>query len=245
MLQAVHVIHEEKIVHSDLKPANFVLVKGQLKLIDFGIANAIANDTTNIQRDHQIGTVNYMSPEAIELPDGMRRLKVGRQSDVWSLGCILYQMVYGHPPFQHLSVYQKMKAIPDGSYAIDFPEYATPTIPASRSGSPSPPKKLDHLSVKVPANVINTIKSCLIRAPKERATIPELLEENWLTLREPEPTAAPVLKEDETIINPYFMQQLLTYGLKLGREGQSLDADELEKEAIRLVAELKSVNAPP
>ena len=54
MLQAVHVLHEEKIVHSDLKPANFVLVKGQLKLIDFGIANAIANDTTNIQRDHQV-----------------------------------------------------------------------------------------------------------------------------------------------------------------------------------------------
>lgn len=54
MLQAVQVIHDEKIVHSDLKPANFVLVKGQLKLIDFGIANAIANDTTNIQRDHTV-----------------------------------------------------------------------------------------------------------------------------------------------------------------------------------------------
>ena len=54
MLEAVHVIHEEKIVHSDLKPANFVLVKGQLKLIDFGIANAIANDTTNIHREHQV-----------------------------------------------------------------------------------------------------------------------------------------------------------------------------------------------
>jgi len=54
MLQAVHVIHEEKIVHSDLKPANFVLVRGQLKLIDFGIANAIANDTTNIQRDNHV-----------------------------------------------------------------------------------------------------------------------------------------------------------------------------------------------
>jgi serine/threonine protein kinase len=61
MLQAVHVIHEEKIVHSDLKPANFVLVRGQLKLIDFGIANAIANDTTNIQRDHQVrsSSVSY------------------------------------------------------------------------------------------------------------------------------------------------------------------------------------------
>jgi serine/threonine protein kinase len=59
MLQAVHVIHEEKIVHSDLKPANFVLVRGQLKLIDFGIANAIANDTTNIQRDHQVRATNF------------------------------------------------------------------------------------------------------------------------------------------------------------------------------------------
>jgi len=57
MLEAVGVIHDEKIVHSDLKPANFVLVKGRLKLIDFGIANAIANDTTNIQRDNQVGAM--------------------------------------------------------------------------------------------------------------------------------------------------------------------------------------------
>ena len=67
MLQAVHVIHEEKIVHSDLKPANFVLVKGQLKLIDFGIANAIANDTTNIQRDHQACVFVSLSLEHSEL----------------------------------------------------------------------------------------------------------------------------------------------------------------------------------
>ena len=54
ILEAVQVIHDEKIVHSDLKPANFVLVRGQLKLIDFGIAKAIANDTTNIRRTHQV-----------------------------------------------------------------------------------------------------------------------------------------------------------------------------------------------
>jgi len=65
MLQAVHVIHEEKIVHSDLKPANFVLVKGQLKLIDFGIANAIANDTTNIQRDHQVRLFSLVFPHLL------------------------------------------------------------------------------------------------------------------------------------------------------------------------------------
>lgn len=66
MLEAVHAIHQQKIVHSDLKPANFILVQGALKLIDFGIAKAIPNDTTNIQRDIQVGTLNYMSPEAIK-----------------------------------------------------------------------------------------------------------------------------------------------------------------------------------
>lgn len=86
MLEAVHTIHEERVVHGDLKPANFVCIQGRLKLIDFGIAKAISNDTTNIVRDNQvrsyfvslsissplltrrvlqIGTLNYISPEAL------------------------------------------------------------------------------------------------------------------------------------------------------------------------------------
>ncbi|KAF8817037.1 kinase-like protein [Phlegmacium glaucopus] len=248
MLQAVHVIHEEKIVHSDLKPANFVLVRGQLKLIDFGIANAIANDTTNIQRDHQIGTVNYMSPEAIELPDGMRRLKVGRPSDVWSLGCILYQMIYGHPPFQHLTVYQKMKAIPDLAYVIDFAEYATPIVPSPRSstsGAPvEPPKKLEHLKQKVRSDVITSMQSCLCRNPKERATIPELLNHDWLAMQDPPPPPVKdLLEPDESVINPFYMRQLLEYGIKLGiSQGGDMDPESLLREAERLVAELKGIS---
>ena len=54
MLEAVHTIHEERVVHGDLKPANFVCIQGRLKLIDFGIAKAISNDTTNIVRDNQV-----------------------------------------------------------------------------------------------------------------------------------------------------------------------------------------------
>ena len=66
MLIAVHSIHEARIIHGDLKPANFLFVRGRLKLIDFGIAKAIqSEDTTNIYRESQIGTLNYMSPEAI------------------------------------------------------------------------------------------------------------------------------------------------------------------------------------
>ncbi|KXN88242.1 Serine/threonine-protein kinase mph1 [Leucoagaricus sp. SymC.cos] len=245
MLQAVHVIHEEKIVHSDLKPANFVLVRGQLKLIDFGIANAIANDTTNIQRDHQVGTINYMSPEAIELLDGMRRLKVGRPSDVWSLGVILYQMIYGQPPFQHLPFLQKMRAIPDHNHVIEFPEYSIPTLPASKSANGdqiSPPTKLEHLKRRVRDDVIDSMKKCLTRNSRERATIPQLLEHSWLSMKESELNAKPRLASDETIINPYYMRQLLSYGIKLGAtQGESMDPDALLREAERLVAELKAL----
>lgn len=53
-LQAVKGIHDLKIVHSDLKPANFLLVQGQLKLIDFGIAKSIQGDTTSINRESQV-----------------------------------------------------------------------------------------------------------------------------------------------------------------------------------------------
>jgi serine/threonine-protein kinase TTK/MPS1 len=194
-----------------------------------------------------------MSPEAIELPDGMRRLKVGRPSDVWSLGCILYQMVYGHPPFQHLSVFQKMKAIPDLTHIIDFPQYSTPSIPTRGSGSTTPPKKLDHLKRRVRGDVIMSMKSCLCRSPKERAAIPELLDQDWLAMKEcewmrsdelnfvvddrlctAEPLAGkPALAQDETIINPYYMRQLLSYGIKLGQQTQNanMDPNELLKEA--------------
>jgi serine/threonine protein kinase len=65
MLEAVDTIHEERIVHTDLKPANFLFVNGILKLIDFGIAKAISDDTTNIHRENQVGTLRFRSGHRI------------------------------------------------------------------------------------------------------------------------------------------------------------------------------------
>lgn len=53
------------VIHSDLKPANFLLVRGRLKLIDFGIASNMNADMTSVVKNCPIGTLNYISPEAV------------------------------------------------------------------------------------------------------------------------------------------------------------------------------------
>lgn len=53
------------VIHSDLKPSNFIINGGLLKLIDFGIAKSVQPDKTSVLTETQVGTLNYMSPESI------------------------------------------------------------------------------------------------------------------------------------------------------------------------------------
>jgi serine/threonine-protein kinase len=88
--------HRHGIVHRDIKPANVMITDaGAVKVMDFGIARALADDQATItQTANVIGTAQYLSPEQA------RGETVDARSDVYSTGCLLYELVAGSPPFQ-------------------------------------------------------------------------------------------------------------------------------------------------
>ncbi|XP_078697932.1 dual specificity protein kinase TTK-like isoform X1 [Branchiostoma floridae x Branchiostoma belcheri] len=225
MLEAVDTIHRQGIVHSDLKPANFLFVDGDLKLIDFGIANAIQSDKTSVIKDQQVGTLNYMSPETIreynpaQYRDGNSKklFKINCRSDVWSLGCILYYMVYGKTPFQHIpNHFAKLQAIVDTNYQIQFPPIKNKLL-------------------------LDVLKKCLIRDPYHRPSTADLLAHPYLNserssgAKEQPCPAAPALPMTADQI-----QQLLT---QLS-QAQSMSPNSISTVSKGLAAQLQSGQAP-
>lgn len=126
---AMQYVHSEQIIHRDLKPSNIILLnttEADLKVVDFGLARLLPTDGrqfTLTQTGALLGTVCYMSPEQCK---GQR---ADSRSDIYSLGCILYELIVGRPPFyadnpvgiMHLHanepvprLYTERKQIPNG-----------------------------------------------------------------------------------------------------------------------------------
>ncbi|TSD95892.1 Stk1 family PASTA domain-containing Ser/Thr kinase [Gordonia rubripertincta] len=87
--------HRNGIVHRDMKPANVMIDKsGAVKVMDFGIARAMSDSTSTMtQTSAVMGTAQYLSPEQA------RGIKVDPRSDIYSMGCVLFELLTGEPPF--------------------------------------------------------------------------------------------------------------------------------------------------
>ncbi len=96
VLDALSYSHRAGIIHRDIKPANVMLTPaGTVKVMDFGIARAVADTSaTMTQTAAVIGTAQYLSPEQA------RGEKVDQRSDLYSVGCLLYELLCSEPPFK-------------------------------------------------------------------------------------------------------------------------------------------------
>ncbi|MFI7463218.1 Stk1 family PASTA domain-containing Ser/Thr kinase [Nonomuraea sp. NPDC049646] len=95
ILRALDYSHRGGIVHRDIKPANVMITRaGDVKVMDFGIARAMADSAATMTQTAQvIGTAQYLSPEQA------RGERVDARSDIYSTGCVLYELLTGQPPF--------------------------------------------------------------------------------------------------------------------------------------------------
>ncbi|XP_028666119.1 serine/threonine-protein kinase 36 isoform X1 [Erpetoichthys calabaricus] len=142
LVSALYYLHSHRILHRDMKPQNILLGKsGVVKLCDFGFARAMSVSTlvlTSIK-----GTPLYMSPELVE------EKPYDHTADLWSLGCILYELHTGVPPFYTNSIFQLVRLIVKDP--VKWPDSMSPEC-------------------------TNFLKGLLTKDPQKRLSWPHLLE---------------------------------------------------------------------
>ncbi|MGY3565320.1 protein kinase domain-containing protein [Sinomonas sp. RB5] len=127
VLSALEYSHQHGIIHRDIKPANVMACNepGSVKVMDFGIARATADTSATVtQTQAVVGTAQYLSPEQAQ------GKVVDARSDLYSAGCLLYELLTGRPPFVGESAvsvaYQHVQSVPRP--AADFNPDVTPAL---------------------------------------------------------------------------------------------------------------------
>jgi len=108
--RTVHYAHEHGILHRDIKPGNILLDKdGEPRLTDFGLARLVEADSTVTGTKEVLGTPSYMAPEQA----AGETTKLGKATDVYGLGAVLYQLLTGQPPFAGGTTYETIRLLRD------------------------------------------------------------------------------------------------------------------------------------
>ncbi|GII84690.1 putative serine/threonine-protein kinase [Sphaerisporangium siamense] len=139
ILRALDYSHRGGIVHRDIKPANVMItLAGDVKVMDFGIARAMADSAATMTQTAQvIGTAQYLSPEQA------RGERVDARSDIYSTGCVLYELLTGQPPFTGDSpvaiAYQHVREdpIPPSQIDPEIPQWADAIVLKAMAKDPA------------------------------------------------------------------------------------------------------------
>jgi len=115
LVEGLSIIHSNKIVHGDLKPSNLLFKDKVLKIVDFGFCKFTQNEQKKIDLSkYFIGSPIYMSPELFE------NSETSEKSDVYAVGVIFYEMLFGMAPFEAKNIEELVEKLKN-NYVLNFP----------------------------------------------------------------------------------------------------------------------------